>query len=150
MWWVWSNETGVDIPLVFDASVTTRWGNIQVDGVLPDGARVWVQKQGLNEVYTFIYYPDEGGGADTMTLSTDQTAAGDKVFTGELRSSGNSALPWEGTLVANLQYVFDNYYARSQTGTAGEDIASGDVIYQDDNTYKWFKASASNLNHVVG
>lgn len=83
----------------------------------------------------------------TQTITGDKTVSGDTSFTGELRVSGNSALPWEGTLVPNLQYLYENYQAISESGYAGEDISVDDIVYQGVSD-QWFKADADNLAHV--
>lgn len=83
-----------------------------------------------------------------VDLTTDQlNIAGDKTFTDRLRVANHSD-PWEATFVPNMQYLYDNYKPISETGTAGETVSVGDVVYQSDGTFTWYKASASNLAHV--
>lgn len=69
-------------------------------------------------------------------------------FTEPLKASGNAGEAWDGDLVATLQYLYDNYHPLAESGVAGETVSVGDIVYQDDASYNWYKASASNLSHI--
>ena len=84
-----------------------------------------------------------------VQTSGNQTVGGDKDFNGALYASNQSAHAWDGNLVANLQYLYENYQSITEEGYAGEALANGDICYQgvDD---KWYKADADILAHVSG
>lgn len=77
------------------------------------------------------------------------TIDGNNAFTGELRSTGNDALPWEASLIVNAGYVYDNYRPFTETGVAGEILSVGNIVYQG-VLDKWWKADADVLAQVSG
>lgn len=85
-----------------------------------------------------------------VDMTTNQSAiAGEKTFTEPLYAAGQSGAAWDGDLVANLQYLYDNYQSITEGGFAGETLATGDICYQGLGG-KWFKADADELAQVSG
>lgn len=112
-----------------------------VDGVDPTDLVTKQQLDNATPTESDPIYASDSSRIAKTDLDTD--------FANGLRASGQDQFAWSGDLVANLQYLYDNYQSITEGGFAGEDLTGGQIVYQGAND-QWFKADADVLAHVRG
>lgn len=121
---------------------------------------------GIDDFKQYLFRPGKGnygvGGIEILWSHLQVIVGGGELSGNYLPLSGgtvtggtyytydSSGEGWNGDEIANHQYVYNNYMPLSESGTAGENLSVGNIVYQNTTTYVWLKATATDITKCIG